>query len=99
MSASDQVVFAIGRGEGDAVPTIVLGVSREAWVYMKDGQSHTFDLTKAGVPVKIIMFGAKDREEAKRLIMAGAGNSQNEPMLDATDLDFSIKPKVGDIAS
>lgn len=90
---AQQVVFAVGRGEGDGAPTVILGVSREAWVYMKDGQTHTFDLTKAGVPVKIIMFGAKDRDEAKRLIMTGAGNKTNEPIIDAMDRDFAIKPK------
>lgn len=96
MSASDQVVFAVGRGEGDQVPTIILGVSREAWVYMKDGQTHTFDLTKAGLPVKLIMFGAKDRDQAKRLIMTSAGNASDEPIVDAMDRDFSIKPKASD---
>lgn len=91
MSSTNKVVFAIGRSDGDAVPTIILGVSREAWVHMKDGRTHTFDLTKAGVPVKLVMFGAKDNAEAKRLIMTGAGNAAGEPIIDATDRDFSIK--------
>ena len=93
MSTNEQVVFAIARGENDTVPTIFLGVSREAWVYMKEGRTHTFDLTRAGVPVKLVMFGAKDREEAKRILLTGAGNAPGEQIVDATDQDWSVKPQ------
>lgn len=40
------------------VPTIVLGVPRDAWDYMQNGETHTFDLRAAGIPLQIVMFGA-----------------------------------------
>jgi hypothetical protein len=58
MNEEQRVVFAVAAAPK---PIIVLGVSQAAWEYMEDGHTHTFDLTKVGLPVRIIMFGGPDR--------------------------------------
>lgn len=46
----------------------VLGISRAAWVNMQGDGEHTLDLTRAGIPLKLILFGAKDHADVmKRL--------------------------------
>jgi hypothetical protein len=84
----NQVVFLKGKTP-DGTPMIVLGVTREAWVYMKDGKTHTFDLTKAGLPMRLVMFGAKDHAEAMKTIEAIAAKD-GMPLLDERRKDFSI---------
>ncbi len=90
----DQCVFMIApEGTGDGVPLVVIGIPAGAWEYAKDGKTHTFDLTKgpSPVPVKIVLFGAPDAYELKRMVdqlLATFGSTidQND------DADYSIKP-------
>lgn len=88
-----KIVFAISpQGQGDGVPVIILGIPRGAWEYMRDGKTHNFDLTKVGVPVKIIAYGASTHAAAMKMIeghIAGRG----EAYLNKMNEDFSIKPK------
>lgn len=87
MTREEKVVCGISpEGTGDGVPLVILGVPKGAWEYMKDGKTHTFDLTAAGVPVKLVLFGGKDHEECSRLLVQ-AGT------IDARGVDFSIQPK------
>lgn len=64
MTAENQVMFAMGVMD-DNVPFLILGVSKEAWEYMKDGKTHTFDLSKAGLPLRVAMFGCADTKTAR----------------------------------
>lgn len=89
----DKVVFGLcPDGQGDGVPLLLLGVPRGAWNYMRDGKTHTFDLTRVGLPVKLILFGATDHASAKAVIEAhNAG--LGAPTLDLRRDDFSIRPR------
>lgn len=62
LEAKNQVVFLAAQGE-DGIPIVVLGVSKEAWEYCKDGKSHTFDLTRAGIPIRIMLFGGETKTQ------------------------------------
>lgn len=90
------VVFA-KAATPDGVPMIILGIHPDAVEYMKDGKTNNFDLTKLGVPVRIMIFGAESQEAAIRLIEQGMAQSgRGIPLVDATDLPgqtFSIDPK------
>jgi hypothetical protein len=87
IATKDQkVVFAISHeGTGDGIPLVLLGVPRAAWVYMRDGKTHTFDLTKAGLPIKIMMFGGNDQGEIKRLLAGPLERGQGRDLTDAVD--------------
>lgn len=90
-----KIVFGLSHtGIGDGVPLVMLGIPEGAWEYMKDGKTHTFDLTKAGVPVKLILFGGKDHAEVKGMFDQMSAAS-GQPYLDARRTDFAIKPKGG----
>ena len=86
-----KIVFAISpKGTGDGVPLLIMGVPAGAWDYMKDGKTHHFDLTKAGLPVKLVLFGAESHDAAMKVIADGAA-ARNEAYLDERRRDFSIK--------
>lgn len=92
----DKIVFALSpEGQGDGVPVVILGIPKAAWDYMADGKTHTFDLTKVGCPVKLVLFGAEDHAAVMKA-MNEAMSAANMPYLDERQTDFSIKPRKGD---
>ena len=88
-----KLVFAISpQGTGDGVPMLLVGVPRDAWLYMKDGKTHHFDLSSIGIPIKLMMFGAKNHD-AVMAVMNQAIAASGDAYLDERQKDFSIKPK------
>ncbi len=83
----EQVIFTIGA-DHDGVPMVVLAVPEKAWEYMKDGKTHNFDLTKAGLNLRIMVFGGKDHESIISTIKQAQGYAE---AIKAFDKDFSIK--------
>jgi hypothetical protein len=89
----EKMVFGlVPTGDGDGVPWLLLGIPAAAWEHMKDGKSHTFDLTKLGLPVKILLYGAADHDAAAKIIQ-DVCKSGGIALLDQRRDDFSIKPK------
>ncbi len=91
MKLDDKVVFAVGK-DADGVPMVVLGITNGAWNYMRDGKTHTFDLTKAGLRVRLMIYGGmshRDVMEPLNKHLAGL----NQPYEDRRHEDFSIKSK------
>lgn len=80
MQSEEKVVFAIAEDR----KTVILGVSEASWEHMKNGMTHTFDLTSLGVPFKIIMFGGKTRTDVLKPL------NMNENTLDLSGLDFGF---------
>ena len=94
LTKDEKILFAISKaGQGDGIPVVLLGVPVGAWNYMRNGKTHTFDLTKVGLPVKLILYGATDHAEALACIkdfLTEAG----EVIDDRIDKeDFSIQPR------
>lgn len=84
----EKIIFALAHTETG--PILTLGISTAAWEYMKDGMAHTFDLSSAGFPVKLMLFGAPSHEAALQTIKDAA--AQNDvPMLDRRHKDWSIQ--------
>jgi hypothetical protein len=89
----DKIVFALSpAGDGDGVPMLLLGVPRGAWEHMKDGKTHTFDLTHIGIPLKLMLYGAANHAAAMQMIEAHIDQT-GETLFPAFGHDFSIKPK------
>lgn len=71
MSEIDKkIVFAVAPGATDKDPvTCLLGMPTAAWDYIKDGKTHTLDLTNVlGIPLHIILYGGKDHKECLQVI-------------------------------
>jgi len=86
----EKIVFAIG--DSDGVPIVIVGIPKGAWEYMKDGKTHHFDLTRAGLPIKFMLYGASDHAAAMKAIedaMAAAGAA----LLDCRREDWGIKDR------
>lgn len=77
----------IATREGDGTPVVVIGIPLAAWERMKDGKTTTFDLTKAGVPCQIVLFGCDDHDDAMKklgpLLAPGFKDTRD-------DVDYSI---------
>jgi hypothetical protein len=85
-SKPEKVVFGIGE-DAKGTKTVIIGVSDASWKYMRDGRTHTLDLTGLGLPIQIILFGGRTQEGIKALL-AKAGDENTR---DVTDQDFGIK--------
>jgi hypothetical protein len=93
MISEEKMIFGVSPdGTGDGVPLVLLGIPAEAWEYMKDGKTHNFDLTKVGLPIKIIIFGAESHDAAIKMIN-GHMSEHNLPYFDERHKDFSIEPR------
>jgi hypothetical protein len=90
MSADQKSKIIFALSPSDVGPILTLGISEAAWDYMRDGKTHTFDLTSLGVPMKLMLFGAKTQEAALQTLKAAAAR-QDIPLLDRRHKDFSIK--------
>lgn len=89
----EKIVFAVSPpAKGEVAPVVILGIPKGAWEYMKDGMTHTFDLTKAGLPIKLILFGAESHDAAMKVLSAGIA-AKGPAYLDERNKDFSIQPK------
>ncbi len=88
LNPDNKVAVALANGGPGQPPTIILGVPTAAWEYMQDGKTHTFDLSSAGIPVQIMMFGAADREGVMDLLEKASQMISGRPL--------ENKPKPGE---
>jgi len=90
----NRILFAIAK-TFEGAPIVVLGIPEAAWEYMRQGQTHQFDLRKAGVPVQLVVFGAPDHAAAMEMLKPFTGDH----FIDARDLHFGMDritcPKCG----
>lgn len=83
-------VFALSpQGTGDGAPLMIIGIPAGAWEYLKDGKTSHFDLTRVGLPVKLVLFGAESHDAAMKVLANGA-KARGEAYLDERQRDFSI---------
>ena len=87
-----KVVFAVSpTGTGDGIPVVLIGIPAGAWEHMKDGKTSDFDLSRIGIPVKFMFFGAASHADAMKTLEAAAA-ATGTALLDERRRDFSIKP-------
>lgn len=67
--------------------TVLIGIPAAGWEFMKDGRTHTFDLRSLGIPVRIALFGGKDRATLL------ASLKTTPETVNLTDIDFGFGPK------
>lgn len=92
-----KIVFCVGRDTAfnDGVPLLMMGVPRGAWEYMRGGRTHHFDFTSIGLPVRMMLYGAKTHAQAMKVI-EDAARQQGIPLLDERRRDFGIIPPSGE---
>ena len=61
----EKPVFMLAGG-GSEGPIFVMGIPAKCWEYMKDGKTSTYDLTRVGMPIKIMLFGGDTHESIIR---------------------------------
>lgn len=78
----EKIVWAVSPSKD----MLIIGVPEAGWAYMKDTRCHTLDLTKVGVPIRVMLFGGKDREEILRLLKP----HMTPDVLDMSGLDMGF---------
>lgn len=86
----EKMLFAISPDTEGGAPMLLIGIPRAAYEYIKDGKTSTFDLTKVGLPVKLVLYGAETHDAAKEMIKEYVSN-RGQGLLDRSDEDFSVK--------
>jgi hypothetical protein len=83
----EQCLFAFKPAENqpDGIPILMFLMPEAAWDYMHDGMSHEFDLTRVGIPIKVVIGRTKDQETGMALLQV-----TNET-IDARDADVSFQ--------
>jgi len=66
MAGEEKMVFAVSKVGDETL--LLLGIPASAWEHMKDGKTHHFDLIKAGIPLKLMVFGGNSRAEIQAII-------------------------------
>lgn len=73
----------------DNCDVIIIGITNDAYDYIKDGKTHTFDLTKLGKKFKIILYGGPTNKNCLETIQSGA-KAQGIVIDDQRGKDFKI---------
>lgn len=89
MSKPEQVVFAYASGEEqpDGVPILTFLMPEASWSYMEGGWCHEFDLTKVGIPIKVMIGRVRNHAHAHALI--GKANARRKPA-DVSHVDLHM---------
>lgn len=88
----ERMVFAVTTAAADGdPPTVLIGIPAQAYAYIQNGLTNTFDLTLAGVPIKLVLFGAPTYAEAERTVLKACAQA-GVTIVDDRDRDFAIKP-------
>lgn len=86
----EKIVFGFSPPADPTKPaTLIIGVPNGAWEYMKDGKTHTLDLTKIGIPIQLLLYGADSHDTAMNYIKQH-NSRQAIPYLDERQKDFGI---------
>jgi hypothetical protein len=91
-----KVVFAFvpaDRSE-DGIPTLMFMMPEEAWRYMSKGLGHEFDLTNAGIPLRVLIGRSRNHATAMaELEKANGGKLKGFMDLRDANFKFDQKPK------
>lgn len=86
-----EVVFMISpEGQGDGIPVLTIAIPKGAWEYMKDTKTNSVDLTKTGLPIKLLIFGCDDKAHALRIMEEWNAKAGRPTKYD--DRDFGMQP-------
>lgn len=91
MSDDDRKVVVGVSPEPNGVAQVILLIPPPAWDYTEGGNAHTFDLTKWGYPIQIILGRCKDRADGIATITK-ANADRGLRTVDGPE-DIALKPK------
>jgi hypothetical protein len=89
-----KMLFALspGSAETDGIETLTLLIPQAAWDYMRNGMCHEFDLTKIGVPLRMVLAGTPTHKTGLELLrMFGITKTKDVSTVDM-HLPFGEKP-------
>jgi hypothetical protein len=91
VNREEQMAFALMPMLDGTGPILTIGIPAAAWERIKDGTTHSIDLTKVGIALRVVLFGASTHDAAVEMLMQGA-KAAGVPVLDERRRDFSFDP-------
>jgi len=90
-----KIAVAKADGTPGEPPVVMLGIPAGAWEHMKDGDTHHFDLTKTGIPVKFVLFGGPDYPSVIETLNVAAQMLTGTPLGDRDRALHGTMPDLG----
>ena len=90
----EQCAFSLMPMLDHSAPIVSVGIPDAAWKRIRNGETHTIDLVKVGVPFRLMLFGAATNEAAVTILM-DAAKLAGLPVYDERRRDLSIEPGTG----
>jgi len=84
--------FAPAESQPDGIPTLVFLMTQKARDYMINGLSHDFDLTKIGIPLKVIIGPCHDHASGLAQLEKANGGPLARGFRDARGVSMEINP-------
>ena len=78
----DKIVLVAPASIDGEAPLLLIGIPKGAWEHMKDGKTHNLDLTRIGVPVKLMLYGGDKTSRYYSKMIEGHMAKQGIPILD-----------------
>lgn len=86
----ERLIFAVGADEAQQCYTLMVGITQKCWEELQnENVSKNMDLTKAGIPLKLILFACDDQEHGMR-VLKDACKASNIELDDQCGKDFSL---------
>jgi hypothetical protein len=84
--------YAPSSTQPNGVPLVTLMMPQKAWDYMVGGLGHEFDMTKLGIPMRILIGRCQDHADGVHILeVANGGTLKRAGYNDVTDRDLSFK--------
>jgi len=74
----------------DQPATVIVGVSRACWQWIRKSRTVNFDLSAAGLPVQFVIFGAPSQADCRDLIQRVASADGQRAVLHDRMTDFTV---------
>lgn len=94
-----QLVFALANVPGDSVPMCVIGIPKLAYGFMQGGNTQDLDLTKCGIPLRLMLFGAETRKDITDLLKIASGPKTQDRMQEDFSIPLANEPAGGPVAA
>lgn len=86
----ERMVFAVAMDADGAGCTIMIGITQACWAEMQADFCKDANFHPVGIPVKLIVYGCKDHDDAVRVLKESALAAGADFTVE-TQADFGIK--------
>lgn len=87
----EKLVFALMPTDDGQPPIVLVGFPAAALEKMKNKETHNFDMTSTGIPLRMMFFSEETHGDCMKVI-EDAAKQQGIVINDMRNKDFTLKP-------